>query len=957
MRRTTCQFVFSLFIGVVTQLAGIGAAEAADDFIPGELVVLLSDEYVPAIQPNGGGYTTSYSELDDVFTAYSVEAALPLFSSASAMKNIFLLRFPVEEDLDEIVSELSGLEFVEAVEKNWLLPVNVTPNDYHFNHDSNGDGQLDQWTYYKMQLNRAWGITTGDSTVIAAVIDTGLDWQATDLAGRVWINTEEDINENGAFDNYAEGSGGDLNGVDDDGNGFVDDVIGWDFYSWDNDPYPSLGDRGNHGTAMNSIVAAETNNNGFGIAGATWHTKLMGLKAGAGSSISFGGAVGAINYAIDNGASIVNMSFSSTFDYGPLHTAIQDGDAAGLIFVGSASDNNNQTPYYPGSYNEVIRVAVVDSLKYKTLGSSYGTDIDICAPAAQTSYPHRGVIVCTFDTLATATYQDDDPPHIFGFTQLATSGGAAEVTASVALLRAFYPDSSTSFVKGELFRGAEDLPDALFSQGKLGAGMVNPYRSLSRWGVIASDTTWGEASTASTVYVSGDVTVADGTTLTIAAGTVLKIAQDDNEEDGVDTDRVEFSVDGELVVAGTSANPVVVEAWNGQGPGDWVGFYISSDSEGATFEHCTIRGAEIAIDSYAPVTLRGVTIEDVSAAAVSMTGATLTVDESTIGPSDGDCIRLDDSAATIDSTTAEGYFAYGVYSSGNYALNVTNSSFLGDSIAVYVSNNTSNGVIANSTFESNHTAISYYASIEPDIDECTITGNNVGVRCDYYSSPMIEHCITSASYAGEIDENGAAVFCTDHSDPGIGSCSISANETGVGAFDESEPTLNGYGANRLVSNADYHVVNTSQGITINARVNYWYQNTGAPNYYPKASKILGSVDYTGALGSGPNPTSPRPLPAPEPVIVTGLGRAHPNPFNPTIQIPYSLNEATDVEIDVFDVSGRLVRTLVNERRDRGQYVVVWDGVGNRGTPTASAVYFVRMRAGTFVKTQKIVLIK
>ncbi len=954
MRKASLHVVLILLLGGVAPLARIGAAEAVDDFLPGEIVVLLSDEYVPAIQPSGGGYTTSYSELDDVFTAYSVEAALPLFSSASAMKNVFLLRFPVEEDLDEIVSELSGLEFVEAVEKNWLLPVNVAPNDYHFNHDSNGDGQLDQWTYYKMQLNRAWGITTGDSSVIAAVIDTGLDWQATDLAGRVWINTEEDINENGVFDDYAEGSGGDLNGVDDDGNGFVDDVIGWDFYSWDNDPYPTLSDRGNHGTAMNSIVAAETNND-FGIAGATWHTKLMGMKAGAGSGISLGGAVGAINYAIDNGASVVNMSFSSTYDYVPLHTAIQDGEAAGLIFVGSASDYNNQTPYYPGSYSEVIRVAVVDSLKYKTLGSSYGTDVDICAPAAQTSYPHRGIMVCTFDTSATALYQDDDPPHLFRFTQLATSGGAVEVTASVALLRAFYPDSSTSFVRSELFRGAENLPDTLFSQGKLGAGMVNPYRSLSRWGVIASDTTWGEAGTASTVYVSGDVTVAEGTTLTIAAGTVLKIAGDDNEDDGVDTDRIEFNVDGELVVAGTRANPVVVEAWNGQGPGDWVGFYISSDSEGATFEHCTIGGAEIAIDSYAPTTLRDVTIEGVSAAAVSMTGATLTVDESTIGPSDGDCIRLDDSAATIDSTTVEGYFAYGVYSSGNFALNITNCEFLGDSVAVYVSNNTSNGVIANSTFENNYTAISYYASFEPDIDECTITGNNIGVQCDHYSSPTIERCITSASYLGNISENDAGIFCTDHSNPGIGVCGIIGNETGLAAFEDSEPALQQYGANKLISNTDYHVVSLTVGVTIAAQGNYWYKNTGSPDYYPKTTKILGSVDYTNALSGAPNPTSLRP--EPESVFVTELGRAHPNPFNPTVQIPYSLKDATDVEIKVFDVRGRLVKTLVQERKDHGHYLAVWDGVSNQGTPAATAVYFVRMRAGTFVETQKIVLLK
>lgn len=170
--------------------------------------------------------------------------------------------------------------------------------------------------------------------------------------------------------------------------------------------------------------------------------------------------------------------------------------------------------------------------------------------------------------------------------------------------------------------------------------------------------------------------------------------------------------------------------------------------------------------------------------------------------------------------------------------------------------------------------------------------------------------------------------------------------------------MQGHGANKLLSNTVYHVANFTPGVTIAAEGNYWYLNTGSPNYWPKSTKIFGTVDYTNALSSGPNPISPRPQPKPEPeVVVTGLGRSHPNPFNPTIQIPYGVANPSDVQIDVFDVSGRLVRTLVSDHKERGNHVVVWDGTTNRGEPTASAVYFVRMRAGRLTETQKIVLLK
>ena len=460
------------------------------------------------------------------------------------------------------------------------------------------------------------------------------------------------------------------------------------------------------------------------------------------------------------------------------------------------------------------------------------------------------------------------------------------------------------------------------------------------------------------VYALGDVTVPDGGSLEIEAGTYVKVFNDDLAATGADAARIELNVDGELIISGTEADPVTIHPWTQTTSEDWAGIYFSSDSEGGTFSYCTIGYAEFVIDSYAPIEIDDSTIRGASDALVSIWNSTLDIDDSEISLSNGDCIRLDDSDATIDDTVVDNCVGYGLYMSGNGALNITQSQFLDGNVGAYVENNTTNGTISETLFDDNVIGLSYYNSTKPAIDECVVTNNTTGIRLDHYSSPTILHCINSSTYDGDITGNGSGIYCTDNADPTVGYCNISSNNTGVGLFNSSEPDLDGYGANRFASNSAYHVANLVTGTTVPATGNYWSSNTGSPNYYPNPARISGSVDYTSALSGAPNPVSPRPEPQPKPeAIVTGLGHAHPNPFNPIIQVPYGVASSEVVRIDIFDVSGRLVRTLVDERKERGNHVVVWDGTTSSGSPTASAVYFVRMRTGLMTETQKIVLLK
>jgi hypothetical protein len=463
------------------------------------------------------------------------------------------------------------------------------------------------------------------------------------------------------------------------------------------------------------------------------------------------------------------------------------------------------------------------------------------------------------------------------------------------------------------------------------------------------------------VYALSDVTVPDGGTLEIDPGTHIKVFDSDLASVGADTNRVEINVDGVLEINGTTGDPVTIEPLTQVTSEDWAGIYFSSGSEGGTFNYCTVGYAENVIDSYAPISIDHSTIHGASDALIRMSGGTLDINDSEISLSNGDGIVLDDLGATIDSTTVEDCFGYGLHMTANAALNISHCLFEDCDTGAYVETNSTSSTISDTQFHRNDVGISYYGSTRPNIDECVISANTTtGIRLDHYSSPTILHCMDSASYNGDITGNGSGLFCTDHSSPSVGYCDFHSNNTGVGAFDDSAPVLDGNGANKFRTHSAYHVANLTTGITISAESNYWSTNTGSPNYYPKSTKILGDVDYANALSSAPNPTSMWPGNPPQDTpkeIVTGLGRSHPNPFNPIIQVPYSIKSGGRVEIAVYDVTGRLVRTLVHEHKNRGEYAVTWDGASDQGSHVASAVYFVRMRTGSFVETQKIVLLK
>ncbi|UCG47062.1 MAG: S8 family serine peptidase [Phycisphaerales bacterium] len=256
------------------------------------------------------------------------------------------------ESLADILDAYRASPDVEYAEFNYIVSLHAVPNDRLY--DS-------QWAPGKMDAEHAWDVSTGDADVVVAVLDTGADYNHRDLKDNMWINQAE-LN-------------GDQ-GIDDDGNGFIDDIYGYNFIYNDPDPFDDHG----HGTHCSGIIAA-VGNNSLDVTGICWNARIMALKfigsLGEGTTAD---AVLAIYYAVQNGADILSNSWGSSGESRALQEALDYARSRGVIVVASAGNSNSDSPQYPAAYEHVISVAATDPNDRKWFLSNYGDWIDIAAP-------------------------------------------------------------------------------------------------------------------------------------------------------------------------------------------------------------------------------------------------------------------------------------------------------------------------------------------------------------------------------------------------------------------------------------------------------------------------------------------------------------------------------------------------------------------------------------------------
>ncbi|MFM1995742.1 MAG: hypothetical protein RLZZ111_129 [Planctomycetota bacterium] len=308
---------------------------------------------------------------------------------------------------------------ITAIEPDAIITGAAVPNDTSFSQlwGLNNTGQSRGVADADIDAPEAWSVTTGSRSVVVAVIDTGVDYSHPDLAANIWTNSREIAGD----------------GLDNDGNGFVDDVRGWDFANRDADP---MDDQG-HGTHVAGTIGA-VGNNGLGVAGVNWQVSIMPLKfLGADGSGTTSNAIAAINYTTrmrrDFGINVVatNNSWGGGGASTALRLAIEAGEQAGILCVaaaGNESSNNDVTPSYPANSTPgVISVAATDRTNALASFSNYGaTSVDVAAPGVAILSTLPGGRYGSYSGTSMAT------PHVAGIVALLA---AAEPTATAARIR------------------------------------------------------------------------------------------------------------------------------------------------------------------------------------------------------------------------------------------------------------------------------------------------------------------------------------------------------------------------------------------------------------------------------------------------------------------------------------------------------------------------------------------
>ncbi|MBM4130385.1 hypothetical protein FJ250_05070, partial [bacterium] len=328
-------------------------------------------------------------------------------------------------EVEEAVAKYRGDPAIEYLEPNYLWQADVIPNDARFGElwGLHNLGQSGGTADADVDAPEAWDSETGSSDVIVAVIDTGVDYAHPDLAANRWVNTGEMAG----------------NGVDDDHNGFIDDVHGYDFVNNDGNPM----DDHSHGTHCAGTIGA-VGNNGIGVAGVCWQVRIMAVKfldAGGGGTTD--AAIASVEYAVQMGADILSNSWGGGGYSEALRDAIVAAETAGILFVaaaGNSASNNDTYPHYPASYDvgNIVSVAATDRNDALADFSCWGPlSVDLAAPG-----------VDVFSTMPSAYYD----------YKSGTSMACPHVSGALALIKARFPGISGASARTLLLNTVNAVP-------------------------------------------------------------------------------------------------------------------------------------------------------------------------------------------------------------------------------------------------------------------------------------------------------------------------------------------------------------------------------------------------------------------------------------------------------------------------------------------------------------------
>ncbi len=877
-------------------------------------------------------------------------------SQAVPIANIYFAYFNHSAAPEQVAAALRRSPEVVYAEPKQIHQIAATPNDPLY---------LNQPFFNVVRARQAWDTVRGEQgNVVIAIVDGGTDIDHPDLAANLWRNPGEIAN----------------NGVDDDRNGFTDDVHGWNFANNSPDPtgLASTPSNADHGTHTAGIAAAVTNNN-TGVAGMSWNARLMPICAGdpeADRYITFG--FEGVLYAANNGADIISLSWGGYGNSAFEQDVIDYVTDLGVAVVAAAGNDNSAALHYPSAYRNVLAVANTtnDDLKYSA--SNYGTWVDVTAPGT-------GIL----STISNGNYVNYS----------GTSMSCPLVAGLVALVRTQHPEWNGLQAAEQVRVTADDIDARNPSYaGLLGRGRINAERA------VTASSPAVRLTSVSFTETDGDGVIEPGETVAVtvtlrnylapASNLSLTLSESDNYAT-VTTATTTLAGLGTLQQA-VAPEPLRFTVANNAPSGHPIAFTLNIATAGYQD-----------VDRFTLTVLPAAGAANINNVATTVTniGRLGSLDPSDAGSGLGFRFRggpsllfegslIAGTGPTQISNAARGLIAgnqqlndqdFTAAAGGDLRVSTPGNRTDQESIGIFedrAANNPMNIRVTQETFAQkdapNDDFILLHYSIENlnaeplnnfhfgvffdwDIDGGSFATNKTGHDAARRLGYAFDSGAGPKTFAGmSLVSAGNFNYTAIYNDPQARGFTGFALHDGFTDSEKWQAISGGVGL-EAAGPADISFVIAAGPFAIPARgtITVGFALLAGENLSDLQSNADAAQELWRSLFAT-QVADPR-----DPGLPTafGLAQSFPNPFpvrderGANTTIAFQLPVAETVTLEIYDVLGQKVRTLVQDRRTAGFYRVTWDGRSAAGWLVQNGVYFYRLTAGSFVQTRKLVVMR
>jgi serine protease len=882
-------------------------------------------------------------QISKLFGQFKIISAEPMFKNISSdnspLAGIIQIKYESGMDPIYIASKMKGSAEIEWAEPKFVYEVDYVPND-----PSLGN----QYNLPKINAAQAWDISKGDTSIIIAIIDTGVDWDHPDLAANIWRNWGEIPD----------------NGIDDDLNGYIDDVRGWDFAGIDgNSPNNNpMEDVPTHGSFVAGVASAVTDN-GIGIASIGFNSKIMPVKTSFGNSRLILYGYEGIVYAADNGAKIINCSWGGP-GYSILgQEIINYALSKGALVVAAAGNENTSTPSYPASYTGVLNVASTDQGDVRSSFSNYGSSITVTAPGS-------GIY---------STWQNDS--YLFGSGTSYSSPLAAGLAALVA---AQFPNYTPLQIAEQIRINSDDIYSQNPSfQDQLGKGRINAFKSVNENNSVSvriTDITFSDEAPGG----NGDGIFQAGETISVYLNFTNYLDPTNNLNIYLENKNIYSTPVDAIFNAGARAT---LESFDNNSAkftftlanslpqnvtlpfrvnfidGDYLDFQLIETIGNPTYATHAGNNVALTITSKGTLAFNDFPSNSQGEGFTYLNGSNHLFEGALmIGTSQ---TNLSNAARGSGSTQDNDFsilqpFLVQIPGStsdvqGSSIFNDDNAG--GNKIAVtaalqsytYADPPNDNYIILRYTFTNNSGADinNFYAGLFFDWD--MVDGSGI----DDYTAWDTSGSFGYVYHLGGNPDTWIAAALISHTNFGFWAINNAGGDGGFQIYDGfsdaekwqslsseiGKPQAGGGDVSHVVSGGPYNIPadqSIDVAFTIAAGLNQDELNTAVGLAKSKYASILTSVE---------NENSPL-------LKSYSLSQNYPNPFNPKTKIKFSIIEQHHTELKIYDVLGNEVAGLVGEVKSPGEYEIDFDG-----SSLTSGIYFYRLTSGAFYSTKKMILMK